>query len=99
MTRVGVLGLQGAAYEHRRVLGELGVEAVDVRRPAHLDDLDGIVLPGGEWTTISMLRERSEVFDPLAKLLADGLPAFGTCAGMILLAAEEIGRASCRERV
>jgi 5'-phosphate synthase pdxT subunit len=64
------------------------VRAVEVRRPAHLDDVDALVLPGGESTTMSMLLDRSELFDPVAERLADGLPALGTCAGMILLGAE-----------
>jgi 5'-phosphate synthase pdxT subunit len=66
------------------------VEAVDVRRPPDLDGIDGIVIPGGESTTISMLLGRAELFDPLAELLHQGLPALGTCAGMILLASEVV---------
>lgn len=61
---------------------------MEVRRPEHLDDVDALVLPGGESSTMSMLLERGELFDPVAKRLADGMPALGTCAGMILLSSE-----------
>ena len=84
--RVGVLALQGAAREHIEVVDRLGHQAVEIRRPEHLDGVDALVLPGGESTTMSMLLQSSELFDPIAGLLGDGLPAFGTCAGMILLA-------------
>ena len=84
--RVGVLALQGAAREHIEVVDRLGHEAVEIRRPDHLDGMDALVLPGGESTTMSMLLQSSELFDPIARLLDEGLPAFGTCAGMILLA-------------
>ena len=85
-TLVGVLGLQGATAAHHRVLADLGARPVDVRRPVDLDNVDAVVLPGGESTTISMLLESSGLFDRLAERLGEGLPAFGTCAGMILLA-------------
>lgn len=85
--RVGVLALQGAVEPHRRVLTALGCEAVEVRAPADLDGLSAIVLPGGESTTMSMLLERTGLFEPLAERLRAGLPALGTCAGMILLGA------------
>ena len=84
--RVGVLALQGAAREHIEVVDRLGHEAVEIRRPEHLDGIDALVLPGGESTTMSMLLQSSELFDLIAGLLDEGLPAFGTCAGMILLA-------------
>lgn len=83
---VGVLALQGDVAEHRAALAELGVGTRPVRRPEDLSGIDGIVLPGGESTTISMLLESSGLADPIAKELAAGLPALGTCAGMILLA-------------
>jgi len=83
---VGVLALQGDIEEHRAALGDLGVESRPVRRADDLAGLDGIVLPGGESTTMSMLLESSGIADRLGKELASGLPAFGTCAGMILLA-------------
>ena len=86
--RVGVLALQGAFAAHARVLAELGADPVEVRTPAELDGVDALVMPGGESTTMSKLLESSGLFDPLAERLADGMPVFGTCAGMILLAAE-----------
>jgi 5'-phosphate synthase pdxT subunit len=86
--RVGVLALQGAFAAHARVLAEFGASAREIRAPADLDDLDGLVLPGGESTTMSMLLESSGLFDPIAKQIEDGLPVLGTCAGMILLAAD-----------
>lgn len=86
--QVGVLALQGAVAAHVRALAELGAEVREVRRPHELDGLDALVLPGGESTTMSMLLESAEMFDPLAERLADGLPALGTCAGMILLGRE-----------
>jgi 5'-phosphate synthase pdxT subunit len=86
--RVGVLALQGAFAAHARVLADLDVEAIEVRTPTDLDGVDALVLPGGESTTMSMLLESSGLFDPLATRLAGGLPVFGTCAGMILLAAD-----------
>jgi pyridoxal 5'-phosphate synthase pdxT subunit len=84
--RVGVLALQGDVAEHRRALERLGARADAVRRPDDLLGLSGIVLPGGESTTLSMLLESSGLFEPLAASLGAGLPALGTCAGLILLA-------------
>jgi 5'-phosphate synthase pdxT subunit len=83
---IGVLALQGDVREHRVMLERAGARTVAVRRAAELDDLDGIVLPGGESTTVARLARSFELFDPLSARLADGLPAFGTCAGMIMLA-------------
>ena len=88
--KVGVLALQGAFREHREVLDALGVEAVEVRTPAELGALDALILPGGESTTMSKLLDSSGVREPLGHLLADGLPVFGTCAGMILLARDVV---------
>ncbi len=84
--RVGVLALQGDVREHVAALRALGAEAVEVRGPAQLDRVEALVLPGGESTTVSLLLESSGLLQPLRSRLADGLPAFGTCAGMILLA-------------
>jgi 5'-phosphate synthase pdxT subunit len=83
---VGVLALQGDVREHLAALREAGAEARPVRRPEELHALDGIVLPGGESTTIDKLSRIFEVREPLMKRLESGLPAFGSCAGMILLA-------------
>ncbi len=84
--RIGVLALQGAFARHVASLNRCGVEAFEVRDAAQLADCDALVLPGGESTTMSMLLDRSDLRAPLAARLSDGLPVFGTCAGMILLA-------------
>ncbi|HEX9529997.1 MAG TPA: pyridoxal 5'-phosphate synthase glutaminase subunit PdxT [Acidimicrobiales bacterium] len=84
--KVGILALQGDVREHARVLADLGVDTVEVTSPGELGGVDALVLPGGESTTMSMLLESSGLFDALAERLGDGLAAFGTCAGMILLA-------------
>jgi len=86
--KVGVLALQGASQLHADALAELGAHVVDVRTPEHLAGIEGLVLPGGESTTISRLLELSGLFDPIAERLAAGMPVLGTCAGMILLATE-----------
>jgi len=83
---VGVLALQGDVREHIAALRALGAEAVEVRAPGELDQVDALVLPGGESTTISLLLVSSGLQAPLEARLQAGLPAFGTCAGMILLA-------------
>jgi 5'-phosphate synthase pdxT subunit len=83
---IGVLALQGDVREHRAMLERAGARTVAVRREEELADLDGIVLPGGESTTMSKLARTFGLFDPLAERLREGLPAFGTCAGMIMLA-------------
>ncbi len=88
MHKVGILALQGAVGLHAEALRALGAAPVEVRTPADLAGIEGLIVPGGESTTLSKLLDSSELFDPIAELLADGLPAFGTCAGMILLAAE-----------
>jgi 5'-phosphate synthase pdxT subunit len=88
--KVGVLGLQGAVQPHAEALTALGAHPVEVRAPEHLAGIDALVLPGGESTTMSLLLESSGLFDPVAARLADGMPALGTCAGMILLASEVI---------
>lgn len=87
-SKIGVLALQGDVREHVECLRALGAEPVPVKAAEHLAGIDGIVLPGGESTTMSRLLGTSGLFPPLAERLAAGLPAFGTCAGMILLAAE-----------
>ena len=87
-TKIGVLALQGAFARHAEALAALGAQPVEVRVPDDLAGIEAVVLPGGESTTLSRLLETSGLFDPLAERLADGLPALGTCAGMILLASE-----------
>ncbi len=88
---LGVLALQGDVVEHLRALEDVGASSRPVRRPGDLEGLDGIVLPGGESTTLSMLLESSGLFEPLGGALEGGLPAFGTCAGLLLLARELLG--------
>ena len=83
---IGVLALQGDVPEHLRALGEAGARAVPVRRPAELDDIGGLVIPGGESTTLWRLSAAFDMLEPLRKLIGAGLPAFGSCAGMIMLA-------------
>ncbi|WP_426566813.1 pyridoxal 5'-phosphate synthase glutaminase subunit PdxT [Angustibacter sp. McL0619] len=83
---IGVLALQGDVREHLSVLASCGVLARPVRRQSELEDLDGIVLPGGESTTIDKLSRIFEVREPLVAMLRAGLPAYGACAGMIMLA-------------
>jgi pyridoxal 5'-phosphate synthase pdxT subunit len=85
---VGVLALQGAFDVHRRRLESIGATAPLIRTPDDLDGLDAIVLPGGESTTMSRLLGTSGLFDALKGRLAEGLPVFGTCAGMILCATD-----------
>lgn len=90
MTRplIGVLALQGDVREHLAALNDSGADSVGVRRPEELDKVDGIIIPGGESTTMSRLLQVFELLDPLRDRLRAGLPAFGSCAGMILLASE-----------
>ena len=85
---IGVLALQGAFAAHADRLRQLGASTRLVRTPADLDGIAALVMPGGESTTMSKLLVSSGLFDAIAARLADGMPAFGTCAGMILLAAE-----------
>ena len=84
--RIGVLALQGDVREHLRALADSGAEPVPVRRASELDAVDGLVIPGGESTTIAKLAVAFDLLEPLRKRIAGGLPAYGSCAGMILLA-------------
>ena len=85
--RIGVLAVQGAFAEHRKSLEKLGVETFEIRQLRDLDqDFDGLVLPGGESTVQGKLLHDLGLFEPLQRLIAEGLPTFGTCAGLILLA-------------
>ncbi|ATA28215.1 glutaminase subunit pyridoxine biosynthesis glutamine amidotransferase [Mycobacterium lepraemurium] len=86
--RIGVLALQGDTREHLAALREAGAESMPVRRRGELEAVDGLVIPGGESTTMSHLLKDLDLLEPLQGLLADGLPAYGACAGMILLASE-----------
>ncbi|MEO6651900.1 MAG: pyridoxal 5'-phosphate synthase glutaminase subunit PdxT [Ilumatobacteraceae bacterium] len=94
---IGVLALQGAFHSHQTLLEALGSSSLQVRTPTDLERVDALVMPGGESTTMSRLLITSGLFDRIAERLDDGMPVFGTCAGMILLAAEIIdGRADQR---
>jgi 5'-phosphate synthase pdxT subunit len=84
--KAGVLALQGDFREHRAVLEGLGAAAIEVRTPADLDRVDALVIPGGESTTISKLARSAGLVDPIAERARAGMPMFGTCAGMIVMA-------------
>ena len=84
--RIGILALQGAFAEHSHVVERLGAEALAVRLPAQLHGLDGLIIPGGESTTMSRLMAEYQLLQPLKDLAEDGLPILGTCAGMIIMA-------------
>ena len=86
MTTIGVLALQGDFAEHIAILEWLGAEAVPVRLPEQLDGLDGLIIPGGESTTIGRLLHQWKLLEPIRELAGDGLAVWGTCAGAILLA-------------
>jgi pyridoxal 5'-phosphate synthase pdxT subunit len=83
---IGVLALQGDVREHLRMLRETGVRPVAIRRPGELDAVDALVIPGGESTTMWKLATAFELMDPIRKRIRAGMPAFGSCAGMIMLA-------------
>ncbi len=83
---IGVFALQGDVREHLRVLSDLGARGISVRRPSELEQCDGLVIPGGESTTMAKLARTFDLFEPLRVAIKGGLPAFGTCAGMIMLA-------------
>lgn len=85
---VGVLSLQGDFREHLQVFQRLGINALPVKRASELSSISGLVIPGGESTTIGKLSRIFELFDPIKNIIEDGLPVFGTCAGLIMLADE-----------
>jgi 5'-phosphate synthase pdxT subunit len=91
VNRYGVLALQGAFIEHVQMLRSLGVEANEVRLPTQLAGLSGLIIPGGESTTIGKLAAAYNLIEPIRRMALDGVPIWGTCAGMILLA-KNIGR-------
>ncbi|GAA2387659.1 pyridoxal 5'-phosphate synthase glutaminase subunit PdxT [Nonomuraea africana] len=86
MPKIGVLALQGDVREHVHMLEEAGAKATAVRRPAELEAVDGLVIPGGESTTMWKLAEIFEMLEPLRIRIKEGMPAYGSCAGMIMLA-------------
>lgn len=91
MARIGVLALQGDVREHIRALLECGAHAFPVKTVADLEACEGLVIPGGESTTIAKLARNFGLFDPIRSALSDGLPVYGSCAGMILLADRLLG--------
>lgn len=94
MLRIGVLALQGAVREHVLSIEATGATAVQVKRLEDLEGLDALVLPGGESTTMRKLLDRYELLEPIRKLAEEGIPMFGTCAGLILLARNVVGQES-----
>jgi pyridoxal 5'-phosphate synthase pdxT subunit len=89
--KIGVLALQGAFIEHEQALQRIGVEAREVRLPEHLEGLDGLIVPGGESTTIGKLAEQYRLIEPIRAMAAAGKLLWGTCAGMIFMA-KDVGR-------
>ncbi|CAL9406132.1 Pyridoxal 5'-phosphate synthase subunit PdxT [Nocardiopsis dassonvillei] len=96
---IGVLALQGDVAEHQRVLETLDVHTARVLSPEHLDTVDGLVIPGGESTTMSKLAVRYGLLEPLRKRVRAGMPAYGTCAGMIMLADRILGGTADQETI
>ena len=88
MKKIGILGFQGAIIEHERQIKAIGHEPVIVKYPEQLEEIDGIILPGGESTTMGKILNRTGLMEPLRGKIQSGLPVWGTCAGMILLAKE-----------
>ncbi|MDU8038621.1 MAG: pyridoxal 5'-phosphate synthase glutaminase subunit PdxT, partial [Streptococcus sp.] len=90
--KIGILALQGAFVEHAKVLDQLGIESVEIRNlddfQNHQSDLSGLILPGGESTTMGKLLREQDMLIPIREAILSGLPVFGTCAGLILLAKE-----------
>ena len=90
MVVTGVLGLQGDFQAHERSLDEIGVTAAIVKKTEQLDDVDGLIIPGGESTTLIKLMDTFEFWDPIQRFVESGRPVFGTCAGLIVLATEVV---------
>jgi 5'-phosphate synthase pdxT subunit len=97
--KIGILALQGDVREHARALEAAGATPIEVKRAAELGEVDALVLPGGESTTIGKLLDRFELLEPLRARTSEGLPVYGTCAGMILLADDVIGRDRAPHRI
>lgn len=92
---IGVLALQGGFEEHRAMLSRIGVNSFEIRDSSHLNrEMDGLIIPGGESTVMGRLLHTRKLFDPLKDMIAEGLPVFGTCAGLILLAHDVEGQQS-----
>ncbi|MDP9226239.1 MAG: pyridoxal 5'-phosphate synthase glutaminase subunit PdxT [Actinomycetota bacterium] len=97
--KIGVLALQGDVREHQRALQEAGATPIAVKRADELDSVDGLIVPGGESTTIGKLLHRFELLEPLIARIGDGMPVYGTCAGLILMAHRVVGREDAPHRV
>lgn len=93
---VGVLALQGAFIEHQKSLAACGVESIQIRKPEQLAGIQGLIIPGGESTAMGKLMHQFQLFEPILELGRHGVPIFGTCAGMIMLAKEIAGSAQPR---
>ncbi|GGJ80138.1 5'-phosphate synthase pdxT subunit [Anoxybacillus voinovskiensis] len=91
MMKIGVLGLQGAVREHARSIEACGAEAIVVKKPEQLQEIDGLIIPGGESTTMRRLMDKYGFMEPLKQFAAQGKPMFGTCAGLIILAKRIVG--------
>ena len=91
MVKIGVLGLQGAVREHVRSIEESGAEAIVIKKVEQLDEVDGLIIPGGESTTMRRLIDKYDFMESLKAFAGDGKPVFGTCAGLILLAQNVVG--------
>jgi 5'-phosphate synthase pdxT subunit len=89
--KIGVLAVQGNFREHAAMLRQLGVDPVEVRKPEQLDGLDGLVIPGGESTTMTLGIEREQLAEPLRDFVRSGRPTLGTCAGLIMLDRDHLG--------
>ncbi|KJL02102.1 MULTISPECIES: pyridoxal 5'-phosphate synthase glutaminase subunit PdxT [Priestia] len=92
MVKVGVLGLQGAFREHAQALEAAGAEAIIIKKVEQLDEIDGLILPGGESTAMRRLIDKYDFMEPLRQFAQAGKPVFGTCAGLILLAGQVVDR-------
>ncbi|MEH7146778.1 pyridoxal 5'-phosphate synthase glutaminase subunit PdxT, partial [Priestia megaterium] len=90
MVKVGVLGLQGAFREHAQALEAAGAEAIIIKKVEQLDEIDGLILPGGESTAMRRLIDKYDFMEPLRQFAQAGKPVFGTCAGLILLAGQVV---------
>lgn len=97
--KIGVLGLQGDVREHVRALEGAGAATTVVKRPDELADVDALVIPGGESTTIGKLLDRFELLEPLRERVDEGMPTFGTCAGLILMARDVVGDQDAPHRI
>ncbi len=83
--RIGILAIQGGFSLHHKILEKLGIETIEIRLPEDLSDVDGLIIPGGESTTLALLMEKYNLFDEIKAKAEDGLPVWGTCAGAIML--------------